>query len=73
MSECFLYCFITDSVMSKAKRAYGFLCRPQPKNCNLREIGISADNPQDFFLYDYRSPQGRPIKLPCDGAVRKHG
>ena len=32
----------------------------------LREIGISADNPQDFFLYDYRSPQERPIKLPCD-------
>lgn len=30
----------------------------------LREIGISADNPQDFFLYDYRSPQERPIKLP---------
>lgn len=27
----------------------------------LREIGISADNPQDFFLYDYRSPQERPI------------
>lgn len=32
----------------------------------LREIGISADNPQDFFLYDYRSPQTRPIKLPRD-------
>ena len=32
----------------------------------LREIGISADNPQDFFLYDYRSPQARPIKLPRD-------
>ena len=32
----------------------------------LREIGISADNPQDFFLYDYRSPQERPIKLPRD-------
>ena len=32
----------------------------------LREIGISADNPQDFFLYDYRSPQDRPIKLPRD-------
>ena len=32
----------------------------------LREIGISADNPQDFFLYDYRSPQERPIKLPSD-------
>ena len=32
----------------------------------LREIGISTDNPQDFFLYDYRSPQERPIKLPCD-------
>ncbi len=32
----------------------------------LREIGISADNPQDFFLYDYRSPQERPIKLPHD-------
>ena len=30
----------------------------------LREIGISADNPQDFFLYDYRSPQERPVKLP---------
>ena len=30
----------------------------------LREIGISTDNPQDFFLYDYRSPQERPIKLP---------
>lgn len=29
----------------------------------LREIGISADNPQDFFLYDYRSPQERPINL----------
>ena len=27
----------------------------------LREIGISADNPQDFFLYDYRSTQERPI------------
>ena len=27
----------------------------------LREIGISADNPQDFFLYDYRSPQERPV------------
>ena len=23
----------------------------------LRGIGISAHNPQDFFLYDYRSPQ----------------
>ena len=32
----------------------------------LRGIGISADNPQDFFLYDYRSPQERPIKLPRD-------
>ena len=32
----------------------------------LREIGISSDNPQDFFLYDYRSPQERPIKLPRD-------
>ena len=32
----------------------------------LREIGVSADNPQDFFLYDYRSPQDRPIKLPRD-------
>lgn len=32
----------------------------------LREIGVSADNPQDFFLYDYRSPQERPIKLPRD-------
>ena len=32
----------------------------------LREIGISTDNPQDFFLYDYRSPQERPIKLPRD-------
>ena len=32
----------------------------------LREIGISADNPQDFFLYDYRSTQERPIKLPRD-------
>ena len=32
----------------------------------LREIVISADNPQDFFLYDYRSPQERPIKLPRD-------
>ena len=32
----------------------------------LWEIGISADNPQDFFLYDYRSPQARPIKLPRD-------
>ena len=32
----------------------------------LREIGISADNPQDFFLYDYRSPQERSIKLPRD-------
>lgn len=29
----------------------------------LREIGISADNPQDFFLYDYRSTQERPIIL----------
>ncbi|MCQ4769634.1 sigma-70 family RNA polymerase sigma factor [Intestinimonas massiliensis] len=27
----------------------------------LREIGISTDNPQDFFLYGYRSPQKRPI------------
>ena len=32
----------------------------------LREIGVSADNPQDFFLYDYRSPQERPVKLPRD-------
>ena len=32
----------------------------------LREIGISTDNPQDFFLYGYRSPQKRPIKLPGD-------
>ena len=32
----------------------------------LREIGISTDNPQDFFLYGYRSPQERPIKLPRD-------
>ena len=32
----------------------------------LREIGISADNPQDFFLYGYRSPQERLIKLPRD-------
>ena len=32
----------------------------------LREIGISADNPQDFFLYDYRSLQERPVKLPRD-------
>ena len=32
----------------------------------LREIGISTDNPQDFFLYDYRSPQERPVKLPRD-------
>ena len=32
----------------------------------LREIGISTDNPQDFFLYDYRSPQEQPIKLPRD-------
>ena len=32
----------------------------------LREIGISADNPQDFFLYDHRSTQERPIKLPRD-------
>ena len=32
----------------------------------LQEIGISTDNPQDFFLYDYRSPQERPIKLPRD-------
>ena len=32
----------------------------------LREIGISTDNPQDFFLYDYRSPQERPIRLPRD-------
>lgn len=31
----------------------------------LRGIGISADNPQDFFLYDYRSPQERPIMLRC--------
>ncbi len=30
----------------------------------LREIGISADNPQDFFLYDYRSPQARPLSYP---------
>ena len=27
----------------------------------LREIGISADNPQDFFLYDYR----RSVPLSC--------
>ena len=54
--------------MSKAKRAFGFLCRPQPKSYKkpLREIGISADNPQDFFLYDYRSPQEHPVKLPRD-------
>ena len=32
----------------------------------LREIVISTDNPQDFFLYGYRSPQKRPIKLPRD-------
>ena len=32
----------------------------------LREIGVSADNPQDFFLYDYRSPQEHPVKLPRD-------
>ena len=32
----------------------------------LREIGISADSPQDFFLYGYRSPQERPVKLPRD-------
>ena len=32
----------------------------------LREIGISTGNPQDFFLYGYRSPQVRPIKLPRD-------
>ena len=32
----------------------------------LWEIGISTDNPQDFFLYGYRSPQKRPIKLPRD-------
>ena len=32
----------------------------------LREIGISADNPQDFFLYDYQSPQERSVKLPRD-------
>ena len=32
----------------------------------LREIGISTDNPQGFFLYGYRSPQKRPIKLPRD-------
>ena len=32
----------------------------------LREIGISTDNPQDFFLYGYRSPQKRPIRLPRD-------
>jgi len=35
---------------------------PQKLQEALREIGISADNPQDFFLYDYRSPQERPIK-----------
>ena len=32
----------------------------------LREIGLRADNPQDFFLYGYRSPQERPVKLPRD-------
>ena len=32
----------------------------------LREIGISVDNPQAFFLYGYRSPQERPVKLPRD-------
>ena len=32
----------------------------------MREIHISTDNPQDFFLYDYRSPQERPVKLPRD-------
>ena len=54
--------------MSKAKRAFGFLCDHKPKSCKkpCGKSGISADNPQDFFLYDYRSPQERPIKLPRD-------
>ena len=54
--------------MSKAKRAFGFLLPTTTEKLQaaLREIGISADNPQDFFLYGYRSPQERPIKLPRD-------
>ena len=39
-----LFCFITDSVMSKAKRAFGFLCRPQPKSCK-KPCGKSGSVP----------------------------
>ncbi len=54
--------------MSKGKEGLWFSLPTTTEKLQeaLREIGISADNPQDFFLYDYRSPQERPIKLPRD-------
>ena len=55
--------------MSKATRAFGFLCRPQPKSCKrraLREIGISADNPAGLFLVRLPKPAGTaPLSCPA--------
>jgi len=50
--KCFPYFFITDSVMSKAKRAYGFLCRPQPKNCK-QPCGKSESAPTIHRTFFY--------------------
>ena len=54
--------------MSKAKRAFGFPCRPQPKKLQaaLREIGISTDNPQDFFIAGFSCPEDRHLAIPYD-------
>lgn len=32
----------------------------------MRGIGISADNPQDFFINGYSSPENTPLDLPLD-------
>lgn len=32
----------------------------------LRQIGISADNPQDFFINGYSYPEGQRLALPYD-------
>ena len=32
----------------------------------LRQIGISADNPQDFFIHGYSYPEGQRLALPYD-------
>ena len=58
---------ITDSVMSKAKRAFGFLCRPQPKSCK-KPCGKSGSVPTIRRTFSCTTTEARrngPLSCPA--------